>query len=291
MLPATILRHLQASYGDPAGVELLGGMSRGRVYRVRWARRSLILKRTPHATEAYFYQVIVPAWLELQQFTPILVEAVEENGQWWLMLEDIPQRLPQERRQADPDLLATLGRLHHSALPVLPEALAPYRPAWTMAMTEHALAALPAADAALLAPILAALCQAAQPLFASRCPLSGDPNPANWGLREDGRLVLYDWERYCRGTPALDLAISIPGLGDMDAFRQVAARYVAVMSGSALVEQGALARQIAHAKVWSVIEFLGNNAARGQRTVGTVNWVAQQLARWVRQLAQDLALP
>jgi Ser/Thr protein kinase RdoA (MazF antagonist) len=193
---------------------------------------------------------------------------------------------------ADPDLIAVLRLLHQSALPDLPAPLAPYRPTWEMATTDRALVALPAlpaCDAATLMDNLGAMCDAAQPLFAPRCPLSGDPNPANWGLRDDGSLVLFDWERFCRGAPAIDLAITVPGLGDMTAFRQVAVGYSVGQAPSDEAEQ--MAREIALAKVWSVVEFLAHNAGRGERAGATLAWVAATFGDWLQPLACDLALP
>jgi hypothetical protein len=283
-LPAAVLHALQAIIGEPISSERLGGMGQGRVYRARSARQSVIAKLTS-PVEAHFYRVIVPRWPELQSFTPTLLAALEAEGHPWLVLEDILHPLPPERRLADPDMIAVLRLLHQSALPDLPATLAPYRPAWGVATNERALAALSARVATTLADNLGAMCDAAQPLFAPHCPLSGDPNPANWGLRDDGSLVLYDWERFCRGTPALDLAITVPGLGNMADYRRVAESYSA---DDAQAKKEQLAREIALAKVWSVVEFLAHNAGRGERTEATVAWIAQHFGDWLRSLVGNL---
>jgi hypothetical protein len=283
-LPAAILNAIQNTIGALSHVKRLGGMGQGRVYRARSVRQSVIAKLTS-PEEAHFYHVVVPGWPALQPFTPTLLAAVEADGHPWLVLEDIPHPLPPERHLADPDLLAVLRILHQSALPTLPATLAPYRPSWMVGTTDRALAALPAPDAAALAGTLVAMCDAAQPLFAPRCPLSGDPNPANWGLRDEGSLVLYDWERFCRGTPALDLAITVPGLGNMADYRRVAESYSA---DDAQEKKEQLGREIALAKVWSVVEFLAHNAGRGERTEATVAWVGQHFADWLRSLAGNL---
>lgn len=285
-LPPAVRQVLQATIGEPVSHERLGGMGQGRVYHARSANRTVIVKRTG-AVEDYFYRVLVPAWPELRRHTPRLLAAVEAEGQPWLLLEAIPNPLPQARRLADPEVLDVLRSIHTSTFPALPATLALYRPTWDMTATDRALAALPASDAATLARPLDILRRAAQPLFTPRTPLSGDPNPANWGLRDDGSLVLFDWERLCLGTPALDLAITVPGLGDPVAFRLVAAVYATDASSEA-IEQ--LAREIALAKVWSAVEFLAQNAGRGERTEATVAWLAQHLAGWLLPLARDLAL-
>src|SRR5690242_19318897 len=70
------------------------------------------------------------------------------------------------------------------------------------------------------------ICDKSQSLFIPSHPLSGDPNPRNWRLRAVGLFVLFDWERFCFGAPALDLAIIVPGLGNADLFRNVAEAYL-----------------------------------------------------------------
>lgn len=157
-------------------------------------------------------------------------------------------------------------------------------------MNERALSLFPAAEAARLAPHLEAARAAHQHLFAPACALSGDPNPANWGLRDDGTLVLFDWERYCRGAPALDLAITVPGLVAEAAYRLVAARYLASGPAPALETHDSLARDIRAAKVWSVTEFL-SHAAEGQlRAESTIAWLVREFPAWVDRVgAEDLA--
>jgi len=96
-------------------------------------------------------------------------------------------------------------------------------------------------------------------------------------------LEIGDWERLGRGTPAIDLAITIPGLGDWPAFEQVAEKYLLVGNGRYMDVQGlrSFTREIALAKVWNVIEFL-SMAATGQvgRTSG-VQSVVQRVPGWL----------
>lgn len=127
--------------------------------------------------------------------------------------------------------------------------------------------------------------QEAQSLFDPECPLSGDPNPANWGMRDDSSLVLFDWERYCLGTPALDLAITVPGLGDLANLRRVAAAYLHGEESQAPRTPERLAREIALAKVWSVVEFLARNSINDGRTAATIRWLQREFSRWFGELA------
>ncbi|WP_081503918.1 phosphotransferase [Alicyclobacillus hesperidum] len=103
----------------------------------------------------------------------------------------------------------------------------------------------------------------AQVLFEPTCCISADPNPTNWRIRDDGDLVLIDWERFCYGHPAIDLAITMPGLGSKDGTMegQIADLYRECWernAGSVPPELSDLERLIRVAKLWSVVEFLAN---------------------------------
>lgn len=113
-------------------------------------------------------------------------------------------------------------------------------------------------------------------LFEPTCLISGDPNPANWGLRDDGTLVLYDWERCTRAAPAIDLAITVPGLGNHDSFQKVAAVYD---------DSGQLTPGIARAKIWVVVEFLAGCAQ--ERTVPSfpIEPLLEQIPAWLYDVA------
>ncbi|MDQ0220379.1 hypothetical protein ELQ35_19985 [Peribacillus cavernae] len=67
-----------------------------------------------------------------------------------------------------------------------------------------------------LTDILSFLQEQAKVLFRPLCCISGDPNPTNWGVRNNGDLVLFDFERIGYGNPAIDLAITMPGFGSQD---------------------------------------------------------------------------
>jgi hypothetical protein len=56
--------------------------------------------------------------------------------------------------------------------------------------------------------------------------LSGDPNRTNWGRRQDGTLVLFDWAEAGFGHPAYDLAILPGGLVDVPTLRGVVSAYL-----------------------------------------------------------------
>ncbi|WP_390909508.1 phosphotransferase family protein [Pantoea ananatis] len=56
-------------------------------------------------------------------------------------------------------------------------------------------------------------------------------NAGNWGKRENGELVLFDWERFGPGSPATDLAPLVKGMGREEDYRAIARRYCQLNSG------------------------------------------------------------
>jgi aminoglycoside phosphotransferase (APT) family kinase protein len=278
--PEPVRRHIRGTYGEPTAVERLGGMSLGAVYRVRFQGASAIVKATPGTREARFYATVAPALREQGVPCPALEWSEHVAGASWLILEDVPHPLPPGRWLADPEMLAVLSRLHTATLAHPPLESDLFRPAWTDEITEAALSCFPEAVAAELGPPLRALQERHQYLFLPQCLISGDPNRTNWGLRGDGTLVLYDWERFGYGTPPLDLAIATPGLGDAAAFAQVAAGYLAG-SRPALREQ--LADDIGIAKVWNVVEFLYMYATGDAAGHVKIDTLVDKFPAWLRE--------
>jgi aminoglycoside phosphotransferase (APT) family kinase protein len=222
---------------------------------------------------------------------PALLWAGAVAGEHWLIIEEVPAPLPRERWGADPEALSALARIHTASdvLPALRSADA-FRPAWTTETTDLAMRALNTSGSNALGDVsalLAGMRAQAEPLFAPVCPLSGDPNPANWGLRADGSLVLFDWERFCRGHPALDLAAIVPGLGTDEAFAAVAGGYAAALDevDSTTVrplDVSRLAREIALAKAWNVVELLAGIAAGHGGANRILDWLRGSFPDWVR---------
>jgi hypothetical protein len=249
-------------------------MSGARVERLHGTSGTLILKQTPRATEPDVYRSIAPI---LRDHGINLPECfgIWDDKRHWLLLEDVPAPLPRERWIADPGQLELLARLH--ALPV--GLLAPlrerYRPAWDDALTEAALALLPDVDPDLLRTTQAD----SQPLFIESAVISGDPNPQNWGVRDDGALVLFDWERLTLGDPAIDLAITVPGLPDIAPYQHVAARYVEITRSDDDVTT--LVQRMRLAKLWTVIELLAGVTRGNVDRNGTIDWLIAEPNRWL----------
>jgi aminoglycoside phosphotransferase (APT) family kinase protein len=261
-------------------------MSGAVTLRVRGAGGSVVVKGTGGQVEPFVYRELGPLLRRHHIGLPELHWAAQEAGRWWLMLEDIPRPLPYSAGTVDARVVATLRRLHR--LPLGPDRLPNGRfvPRWDDDMTKGALTLLPLGSRRDVVPLLAAMQRAAQPLFAPRVLISGDPNPLNWGLRDDGAAVLFDWERLTLATPALDLAIAVPGLGDWAAFRGVAAAYLA--DGGERAD--ALAGEMAAAKVWSVVELLDGVAAGSVRRAFPVEQLTDALPSWLGDLTASSSL-
>lgn len=276
--PAALAEFLLASYGTPSAVTQLGGMSGAGVWRVEFAVGSVIVKRA-RDREVRFYQQVAATIAAQGVAVPDLYWADAD----WLVLEDMGARLPRERWLADAEMLATLRRLHRVQLEREP-AWPLFRPAWGEGMSEAALSHFPVDVAGELRAPLADLRGRAQGLFGPRGYISGDPNPLNWGVRADGTLVLFDWERFGCGSAAIDLAITVPSLGTRADYRLVASRYLATPADDVAVQR--LAHKIALAKVWVIIEFL-SAAADGTAAVpaAVVAMLVNSVPAWLREVA------
>lgn len=273
------------TFGQPIEVETLGGQSAATVYRVRIVGKSLIVKTSLVSNEAVFYEKIAPLLQPRSINVPILEKSFFEAGRYWLILEGVPHHLPATRRQADAEVIGVLYRLHTLVLDQLPPGPEWYSPKWPAQMTELALECLPPEVARTSKPFLNTLQKEYQHLFKPQNLISGDPNPGNWGLREDGTLVFFDWERLSYGTPAIDLAITVGGVGNAASYEATAVKYLRHnkdLAGSKVAAlTRPLARDIAVAKIWTVVEYL-SEYRRGKMKPGvTLDRLLPIITEWL----------
>lgn len=278
--PATLRAHVEHHFGQTTAIEPLGGMSGGEVARLCFARASAIVKRSRSPVETHVYTTLSTTLEGHGISLPRLRWSGQDGDDFWLVMEDIPNPLPRERWEADAEALGMLRRLH--ALPLDRSWMPPgaFVPSWLEGLTEAALDLFPERERAGLEPLLERARRDALPLFEPSCPISGDPNPLNWGLRDDGSLVLYDWERFTLGTAPLDLAITVPGLGDEAAYERVAAVYLDGADRGAVEE---LAGSIRLAKMWSVVEFLAGVSSGAVEPSFPVGDFVEQASGWLRR--------
>ncbi|TAM57063.1 MAG: hypothetical protein EPN50_09620 [Chloroflexota bacterium] len=263
--------------------ERLGGLSGG-VVRLVGADGSMVVKADPDGNEAGFYRHAARMLSRVGVVTPHCHMAMRRGKAWWLLLEDIRAPLPRDRWLADPVVIAVLARLHGSA----DVWSGSFRPQWLTTMTDSALAGMSEPTVGRLREGLDRFRREAEQigLFEPRWPISADPNPLNWGLRGDGSPVLFDWSRFGLGHPAIDLAITVPGLGRVEEFETVARCYLGV-HGPVDLDVARLARAIAVAKAWVLTEFLAGparDAGEGARIGASIRG---QLEGWLKTI--DLA--
>jgi len=274
------------TYGAPLHIKLV---TEGHaVWRVQSAKQSVIVKRSTHPRESIFYTMVAPTLAAVDIPLPHLEWSGRDADTFWLVLEDIPTPLPRVRWSADQEMLTVLHRLHHRLPLNLNLAFPSFEPDWSETMTNDALACFPSAQARRLAPILEDLRLSHQTLFAPQCWISRDPNPTNWGLRGDGTMVLYDWERFGKATPAVDLAITVPGLGERAVFQAVATAYLERDDRSlslAAQEISFLTQEMIVAKVWSIIEYLSGHYHAGTIARSTrIDTLLQQIPAWLEKI-------
>lgn len=261
----------------------LSGMSGRSVVRVSGPAGDVVVKGPAHPREGDFYRRFASAVRAGGLAVP-RVHLVRDSPEGpWLVLDHVPGALPPSRWLADPAVLDGLAALHGRA-----DALAglthPFRPEWTAGQTEAALARLPAGHRAAAGVVLRDWQDEAEPWLTGSTPVSGDPNPRNWGVDGTGRVVLFDWERAGLATAALDLAITVPGLPTIEDVARVVDGY-----GSALVRTGAalltgtaaLERGVQLCKAWTVVELLATDPTANPELAATQAWVASVLPDWL----------
>lgn len=240
--------------GREIRLEPLNGLSGRRVVRALGSSGSVIVKVQPSPTELAFYSRVAPQLSSVS--TPQLLATMDTV----LVLEDIPNAFPRARWEGDAEALHLLAQLHRSQ-PVIQTDIPLFISRWPNQMTEVLLRKWSHSHE--IGHGIRAAEQESQAWLTGSTPVSGDPNPRNWGLRSNGELVLFDWERFGFATPAVDLAITVPGLGTRETFHRLAEQYLQV-SGSNLSPL-ILARGIALMKLWTAVEFVTSAQENPQR--------------------------
>lgn len=264
--PSDITCFLHKSFGGPVSVEKLGGVVYDEgCFRVTFKGQLVIVKKTREPREWYLYKHKSHFLKQLGVNLPVLYDAYTENEEYWLILENVPSALPRNRWKADTRVLETLFSLHYGTWKKERELSDPYIPSWTHEMSVKALAFFPSRISSDIMPALYWMREQCTQIFEPLCWISGDPNPTNWGLRTDGTIVLFDWERAGYGHPAIDLAITMPGLGTSDGSLEslISEKYLAMWISTSTEPPFTLKElttQIKMAKMWSTVEFLADNA-------------------------------
>ncbi|WP_108744131.1 phosphotransferase family protein [Salinivibrio proteolyticus] len=248
----------------------LAQMGEASVCRSTYQGRACITKTHATLVERDFYCSVAPYVNAVGVNTPALFEVSETT----LCMEWIPHAVSIEELAQDTNTFEQLARLHGIELSIQPHFK---HHQWSLPQTQFALEQLSLTPE--LERMLYQLQQYSDVLFTPRCVLSGDTNPGNWGRREDGTLVLFDWERFGQGSPAIDLAPLVAGMGDKTAYQAIITRYKAANPS---VDSHSLFVELVLAKAWIVIEVVNLLTQRGTPNRDRyLNWYNSVLPQWL----------
>jgi len=231
-------------------------MGFGRAYRVETDKGLFVLKGARERRERLFYERLAPIVNAAGVPTPELLWSHQDNVLSWVALEWLPEILPESRWQVDDEVFEKLALLHKLDIDL--DGIIPETIQWTDEMNELALSVSPRSFAEVNKSRLEDLCSRFQYLFEPNYFLSGDPSGRNWGMRENGELVLFDWERFGFGTPPLDLADVAFGEPPVETFREIAQGYLKHNPIEPDVEKFTLEIQVA--RIHRCISMLSSHA-------------------------------
>jgi hypothetical protein len=277
--PSAIRQVVDDLVGPSLRSERLSGLSGREVRLVRGDLGSVVVKAGAHPRELSFYVDVAPSLAEHGVVVPDLLWHGTTQDRAWLVLEHVPSPLPRTRWSADAGVHDVLAALHTATTAYL-HLDDPFVPRWTDQLAEATAARF---DGRTRVDFTQLQGEAAAYLSGTSC-LSGDPNPRNWAVRDDGTLVLLDWERAGFGGPAVDVAIALPGLPDRAESTAASAAYLAAQARRGSdpgLEEGDLARGLLVAKAWTAVELLAEER-RDPELGATQAWLADALPAWVR---------
>ncbi|TNV17911.1 aminoglycoside phosphotransferase [Buttiauxella sp. B2] len=253
----------------------LAKMGAARVCRTSYHGIECIEKSQASNVEFQFYLQVAPAFRRAGIGVPELLAS--DTTTQTLTLEYIPYPIGQDALLQNPDVLSTIACIHQF---LGNEGGIFKRHTWLRDKTERALELLKLPDES--AAIISETEKLSACLFSPSTLISGDTNAGNWGIREQGSAVLYDWERFSTGSPAIDLAPLIKGMGNIADFVHIAKRYQEV---SPYCHSPALAQEIAICKLWVVTEVIDilyrNNKVELNKYL---DWYRFNLPAWLQKL-------
>lgn len=283
--PAELRAFVRRAWGEVRAVAALGGLSGARVCRLDAERGSAVVKQCG-AAEAACYEHLAPTLRAAGVGVPELWWSGQDRAGHWLLIEHLPATPPRSAWLGNQDWMRTLRRLHALPPTLLAALPAFYRPPTPGLLADAAAQLLPEPHRKSFRNQLAALDERVGRLMPVL--ISGDPNPANWGLRADGQAVLFDWERVGLGPAAFDLAITVPGLGSVGEAQQIARAYLAA-TGDRQPDAGAvhtLASEIARCKLWVVAEFMATVVERGLVLAPAYAELWRSVPEWAVQMTK-----
>lgn len=296
--PKPMVDLLHSKFGYFVKIERLSGIagSGSSTYKLECVGDSVVVKSSASPRERLFYERVAE---DLRQngvhIAQVYWSGIDSRHNNWIAIEDVPGAFPQEQWKNNPEQLQLLCNLHSCTsehLAVDNEDVW-YCPKWDGALTELALSwFVGTTQMNEIQSLLLNAQELCQIIFVPNCWLSGDPNPTNWRVRNNGELVMIDWERFCQGSPAIDLAITMPNLGTEDLSLELGIarnyrRFWSEKSEDILPSEAELAFQIRLSKIWTVVEFIAN-AARNSKDdypQETIQYIVRELPNYLRMLS------
>lgn len=256
-------------------MEDLANMGSASVSLSQFEENICIYKQSASEVELGFYLYAAPMLAAVN--TPKLL-AVRDNS---LYLEHIPNRITLGKLITDKRTFKQLAHIHTSH----------YQPSftvkehtWKMEKTDQALLALDLPKTTQQS--IRNLQAVSDELFNHQTLISGDTNDGNWGTRVNGDLVLFDWERFGYGSPAIDLAPLVVGLGSLDDYQAITDRY---LPHNPKISTEALSRQLILAKCWLVIEVTNILVQRNKPNASLyINWYRTNVPKWLNSVETAL---
>ncbi len=231
-----------------------------------------IRKSGASAVERHFYQYAASHLSGLN--TPALLKVEEET----LFLEQIPHPVTLTQLNHNEQTFVQLASLHNTNYQ--PD-FAVKKHGWPLADTDEALSVLCLPEAT--NEQIHHIQQVGNELFEESCLISGDSNQGNWGTRDNGQLVLFDWERFGYGSPAIDLAPLVPRMGSLAEYEAIIEHY---LRHSSLLSGDRLLRHLVIAKCWLIIEVTNLLTRRAKpQAQQYLEWYRQQVPHWLESVA------
>lgn len=234
-----------------------------------------IKKQNVSPVEIGFYQFAAKQLVGVN--TPKLLKIDGNN----LFIEYIPNKITLDELNNNIGTLEQLAHIHQSH----------YRPSfkvkghsWSLDATELALETLKFPK--VIQDSILSIQSRSEELFEHSGLISGDSNHGNWGTRNNGELVLFDWERFGFGSPAIDLAPLVRGLGDSHDYQSIAEKYASFNSkfSSKLLE-----KQLLIAKTWILIEVTNILTSRNKPDASIyINWYRANVPTWIESVGKTL---
>ncbi|MEZ9423144.1 phosphotransferase family protein [Vibrio lentus] len=191
-----------------------------------------------------------------------------------LYIEYIPHSLKLTELQITSDVYQQLSRIHQSQY--VPSSKVKEH-CWHINETETALASLKLP--LVTQDSLLCIQQLSDALFDHKTLVSGDANEGNWGRRDNGQIVLFDWERFGFGSPAIDLAPLVTRMGTLPDYERIVDQY---LCHNTLIPREDLIKQLIIAKSWIAVEVTNILVTRNNPEASKyINWFRDQLPTWL----------